>query len=267
MNVTRTWILVVATVAVVGPAALLAQGLKPPSDQSPQNQLQLRQIASGFGAGAYPAGIAHPTVTDKPSPKYPKKATQAGISGEVLLDALVGPTGAVVQVQVSSMANSILDEPAAAAVRAWRFLPARLNGENVSAVVPVSVKFYFVRDGKRIVSSNVESRVLQRSDELWPSDLVDVSTPGMAKPRVTREIKPAYTMDAMVRKVQGSVELLIVVGIDGNVSHARVAKSLDTGGLDSQALLAARQWTFSPCQFNNRAVPCAVTLDLHFRLK
>jgi len=265
MSPTRSWIVVIAVVALVGPASLRVQGVRPPSVVAVlQTPLQPRPIASGFGVGAYPAGIAHPTAIKIEEPKYPKQATKEGISGEVRLEALVGPTGAVVQVRVSSQANAILDEPAAAAVRTWKFLPAKLNGENVSAVVPVSVRFYFVKDGTKIVNSHVASRVLQQSDELWPSDVRSLSTPGITPARVIREIKPKYTMEALQRKLQGSVELLIVVGVDGNVSHARVTKSLDAGGLDSEALVAARQWTFSPCQLENRAVPCAVTLSLSF---
>src|SRR5688572_2144962 len=58
-------------------------------------------------------------------------------------------------------------------------------------------------------------------------------TKGLALPEVLREAKPVYTQNAMKEKLQGTVELEVVVGVDGTVSRVRVTKSLDkTYGLD-----------------------------------
>ena len=66
-------------------------------------------------------------------------------------------------------------------------------------------------------------------------------------PILIREVKPAYTADAMRAKIQGSVWVECVVQPDGTVTNVRVVRSLDpTFGLDQEAVKAARQWRFRP---------------------
>ena len=61
---------------------------------------------------------------------------------------------------------------------------------------------------------------------------------------------------------------------DGRVSAARVSRSLDqqaglesASGLDQQAILAARQWTFEPATLDGKPVRALVTLTFDFRLR
>ena len=92
-------------------------------------------------------------------------------------------------------------------------------------------------------------------------------TPGLTEPVLKHTVYPKYTSDAMRAKIQGVVEVQIVVMPDGTVSRARVITSLDkTFGLDDSAILAAKQWTFEPGELNGKAVPVAVTVNLEFRL-
>jgi TonB family protein len=89
---------------------------------------------------------------------------------------------------------------------------------------------------------------------------------GVTVPKVVREVKPRYTSDAMLAKVQGSVLLECVVDVDGTVSDARVERSLDPV-LDIQALNAARQWQFEPGTKDGMPVPVVVVIELTFTLK
>jgi TonB family protein len=90
---------------------------------------------------------------------------------------------------------------------------------------------------------------------------------GVRPPSVVTEVKPNYTTEARRRKIQGDVELQIVVGIDGRVDRARVTKSLDSAsGLDAAALEAATQWRFKPGTLDGVSVPVVVNLLLTFRL-
>jgi TonB family protein len=93
------------------------------------------------------------------------------------------------------------------------------------------------------------------------------STPGLMLPRVQRDVRPNYTSEAMRQKVQGTVEVEVIVGTDGTVTRARITRSLDSIlGLDDSALQAARQWTFRPAQLNGEPVAVWSTLVLDFRL-
>ena len=85
-------------------------------------------------------------------------------------------------------------------------------------------------------------------------------------PRVISETRPQYTSEAMRAKVQGTVEMEVVVDIDGNVSEARVIRALDAE-LDEQALKAARAWKFVPGAMNGKPVPVLVNIEMSFSLR
>jgi len=91
---------------------------------------------------------------------------------------------------------------------------------------------------------------------------------GVTWPEVRREEKPKYTSDAMRAKIQGQVELEIVVLENGTVGEVRVTKSLDrTYGLDQAAMEAAKKWLFKPgVNKEGLPVPTRVGLVLEFRL-
>ncbi len=91
---------------------------------------------------------------------------------------------------------------------------------------------------------------------------LSADTSGLAKPVVVKEISPSYTPEAMRARLQGRVELEVVVMPDGTVGRARVVRGLDPG-LDASALLAGKKWIFAPGTLNGEpvAVLCEVTLS------
>ncbi len=91
---------------------------------------------------------------------------------------------------------------------------------------------------------------------------------GVTTPVVLREVKPAYTSDAMRAKVQGSVWLECIVKPDGSVGDVKVIRSLDsTFGLDLEAIKAARQWRFRPGMRMGEPVSVQVIIQLDFTLR
>lgn len=91
---------------------------------------------------------------------------------------------------------------------------------------------------------------------------------GITLPRVLREVKPAYTADAMRAKVQGSVWLECIVMPDGSVGDVKVTRSLDPiFGLDQEAIKAAKMWRFSPGMRLGEPVPVIITIELTFTLR
>jgi TonB family protein len=91
---------------------------------------------------------------------------------------------------------------------------------------------------------------------------------GITLPEVVREVKPAYTAEAMRAKVQGVVWLECIVMPDGTVSDVRITKSLDSVfGLDQEAIKAARQWRFRPGMRQGQPVPVIITIELTFTLR
>ena len=91
--------------------------------------------------------------------------------------------------------------------------------------------------------------------------------PRTTMPVLVKEVKPEYTDAAKARKVQGSVELALLVQADGAPGpDIRVTKSLDPD-LDQQAIKAARQWRFKPGTKDGQPVPVEVNIEMTFTLR
>ena len=86
-------------------------------------------------------------------------------------------------------------------------------------------------------------------------------------PRVMTEVKPTYTNQALFQGIQGTVVLELVVRANGRPSDIRVVRSLDPGGLDEQAIIAASQWRFEPGRLAGSPVDVLVTVMLDFWIR
>jgi TonB family protein len=86
-------------------------------------------------------------------------------------------------------------------------------------------------------------------------------------PKVQHEVRPQYTADALQAKIEGTVLVEAVVGVNGSIGDVQVARSLDpVYGLDSEAVKAAKQWTFEPGTKDGKPVPVLISIELAFRI-
>jgi TonB family protein len=94
--------------------------------------------APGFGGYVYVEEL--PEATKRVPPAYPTGARFSGISGTVMVQALINTKG---DVAATVIVRSIpeLDAAAAKAVEQWHFKPARARGVPTSVWVAVPVKF------------------------------------------------------------------------------------------------------------------------------
>ena len=77
-------------------------------------------------------------------PVFPPSMRQAGLTGVVPLEAIIGRDGRVSSVRVlSAQVHPDFVVAAADAVRQWRFTPTLLNGAEVEVVMTVTVRFDF----------------------------------------------------------------------------------------------------------------------------
>ena len=74
-------------------------------------------------------------------PVYKKELVDAGIEGEVLMQAKIGTDGIIRSVEVISPVNVDLEDAAIASVSQWRFTPTYLNCEPVEVQMYVTVSF------------------------------------------------------------------------------------------------------------------------------
>jgi protein TonB len=90
---------------------------------------------------------------------------------------------------------------------------------------------------------------------------------GCVNPKPIKSQDPKYTSEAMRAKLQGDVDLDIVVLKNGTVGEVRITKSLDSQfGLDKEAIAAAKQWLFRPATCQSVPVDMIVGLSIEFRL-
>ncbi|HWB85921.1 MAG TPA: TonB family protein [Bryobacteraceae bacterium] len=86
------------------------------------------------------AQVAQEKLLQHTGPVYPKTALDAGISGVVRLDVLIGKDGTVQRVNALS-GHPLLVPAAMDAVRKWAYSPTLLNGQPVEVETTVDVNF------------------------------------------------------------------------------------------------------------------------------
>jgi protein TonB len=89
----------------------------------------------------------------------------------------------------------------------------------------------------------------------------------VSAPRLITEVRPKYTNQALLRRIQGTVVMEAVVTSDGCASQIRVIRSLDPGGLDAEAVAAVAQWQFAPGRLAGMPVDVLVVILLDFTIR
>ena len=88
----------------------------------------------------------------------------------------------------------------------------------------------------------------------------DYDTP----PRQIKITRPQYPQEAFVKKIEGTVELEILIDQHGRVVRARVLKSIPL--LDKAAIETVQQWVFQPAVKAGRPVATVAMAPVTFRI-
>ena len=83
-------------------------------------------------------------------------------------------------------------------------------------------------------------------------------------PKKLRDMAAEYPPFAVKARIEGTVELAVVISAAGNVEKTRVVKSVPA--LDQAALAAVKQWKYTPTVINSEAVPVTMTVRVSFSL-
>ena len=119
---------------IVGP---IGTGLGPLVQTGPGIPMEKPPVPGPLRIGG---SILPPTRLVYVPPVYPSMAQTARIEGEVALEATIDEKG-VVQNLVVRQSVPLLDRAAMDAVARWRYSPTLLNGQPVSVIMLVRVKF------------------------------------------------------------------------------------------------------------------------------
>jgi TonB family protein len=85
--------------------------------------------------------VRAPVVMEKVEPTYTEEARKAGISGIVILEAVIGRDGLVKNASVLKPLPFGLDQAAVDAVKQWKFKPGTLDGKPVDVIFNLTINF------------------------------------------------------------------------------------------------------------------------------
>jgi TonB family protein len=89
---------------------------------------------------------------------------------------------------------------------------------------------------------------------------------GVSEPVLLQQTQPEYSDDGRKARIQGTVELLIIVNPDGSVKFDNVRKSLGYG-LDQKAIDAVKKWRFIAGKKDGKPVATYVSVLVNFSLR
>jgi len=195
-------------------------------------------------------GVSAPVPTIRPEPEYSEEARAAKWQGAVLLQLVVDQSGVPQDIQVVRPLGLGLDQKAIEAVQKWRFRPGIKDGQPVPVMANIEVNFR-----------------LQQSPE--PVAAVGGSRPvtvggKVMESRIVQRVPPEYPANAKTARIQGTVEVGIVVGPDGKVQNVGVISG--PAMLAQAALDAVSQWVYQPFMLNGQPVAVNSTVQVNFTL-
>ncbi len=203
-------------------------------------------------------------------PVYPEIAKAAGVSGIVIVEAVVGTDGSVTEAKVIR-SIALLDQAALDAVGQWKYTPTSLNGVLVPVVMTVTVNFSLDNGG---TGAPPNSGALQPIATFSPSSADPVYLNGREVVRIGGEVKAperthfvaaVYPDIAQSARVSGIVIIEAMIDETGHVAQAKVVRSIAL--LDQAAIDAVMQWEYTPTLVNGVAVPVLMTVTVNFSLQ
>lgn len=88
---------------------------------------------------------------------------------------------------------------------------------------------------------------------------------GVSVPVVIQKSEPAFTEEARLANVDGSVRISLVVDTEGNPADLKVTRPIGFG-LDEVALRTAASWKFKPGMKDGNPVPVQTSIEVNFLL-
>ena len=85
------------------------------------------------------------------------------------------------------------------------------------------------------------------------------------QPILIHKTEPQYTKEARDARLEGTVELSTMIGVDGVPSEIKVIRGLGMG-LDAKAIECLQQWRFKPATSHSEPVSTKATVQINFRL-
>ena len=104
----------------------------------------LALLSAGLVTPALAQSKAEPPVPVRTiAPEYPSELRREGVSGLVMVKCTIDVQGNVTETTIEKSSNAAFEQPAVAAVKKWKFKPAKQDGNPVAIKVSIPIKFVF----------------------------------------------------------------------------------------------------------------------------
>ncbi len=200
---------------------------------------------------------------DNLPPEFPLVLIGDGVSeGEVVMAISIDASGKLVDSLVLAYTHKPFVRSCQDALKDWKFIPARFDGETVG--VQTVLTFHFNRSGYvesnmvNITRNYVSGRFPPRmSKRLVPSAELD------RPPLPVSTVNPKYAPQARERGIRGSVNVRFYIDEEGAVRLPSVSSTAHPY-LADLAVEALRSWRFQPGLYQGKPALVAASQDFHF---
>ena len=211
-------------------------------------------------------------------PAYPWELRRTGARAALIVQVTVNDSGRVMELRrtqgpliqpaIGSTASAEAQSTAADAVvrsttealKNWKF------NNPTSGPITFQVSFGFVGgDINFALTDPTEVLPKEATPAPWAAAQGALPTGQINPPKRTKYVKPEYPKTALDKRVQGTVQLEVVIGIDGRVKDARVLQSVPL--LDQAAIEATLLARYEPVQVYGNPVSVLHVVSHTFSFK
>ena len=196
-------------------------------------------------------GVSAPVPTYRVEPEYSEEARVAKWQGAVLLQVVIDPSGVPQNIQVVRPLGLGLDQKAIEAVQKWRFKPGVKDGQPVPVAANIEVNFRLLQSPEPVAAVG-GSRPVMVGGKVMESRLI-------------RRVPPEYPDLARRARIEGTVELNVVIGADGTVQSIQPVSG--PAMLLQAANDAVAQWVYQPMMVNGQPTTVQTSVMVGFFLK
>jgi TonB family protein len=235
-------------------------------------------VATGLIAiAAMPLRSQSPTSPDAPRrqinrvyPEYPHDSLERGIKGVVIVDITVNAAGEVTSAAVVGGPQELHASALKAAYGIKYTKGSSSTAMQITFEYVLTGTTWGVKVGEAL--PNMGLRPIPRNAGAAPGPPANPDATGayrigggLMPPKKTKDARPQYPAIAQQARVQGVVILEVRIDEHGNVSDAKVLRSIPM--LDQAAIEAVKQWQYTPTLLNGVAVPILMTVTVNFSLR
>ncbi len=199
---------------------------------------------SAFGAVVDVSADRKPlTIHQTEAPAYPLRLRELNVQeGTVRAVIEVDDTGVLSDYLIVAYSHRLFAESAEYALKRWRFEPAVLRGQPVTA--QVEVNFYFEERGMGIVTVDMDTHLrarFTRDENYRPCTVRELDR----IPSLVVAPQPQYSSAMAARGAAGSATVEFYIDEKGAVRMPAVL-AIDQPELAAAAVGALKQWRFEP---------------------